>query len=113
MVKASKFQSLYVRVGRPGVSFSGLSVAKTRMTQELHESPLFTGQPQEALAPEHVAALVTWLVSPRAAGVTGRIVEVTGERLNLWEGWHPTAGASVDGEWTLDRLDRAREQLLG
>jgi NAD(P)-dependent dehydrogenase (short-subunit alcohol dehydrogenase family) len=88
-------------------------LAKTRMTEELHESPLFTDHPQEALAPEHVAVLVTWLASPRAAGVTGRIVEVTGERLNLWEGWRPVAGASLDGEWTLDRLDRAREQLFG
>jgi NAD(P)-dependent dehydrogenase (short-subunit alcohol dehydrogenase family) len=88
-------------------------LAMTRMTEELHESPLFTGHPQEALAPEHVAALVTWLVSPRAASVTGRIVEVTGERLNLWEGWRPVSGASLDGEWTLDRLDRARGLLFG
>jgi hypothetical protein len=83
------------------------------MTEELHETPLFTGSPREALAPEHVAALVAWLVSPRADGITGQIVEVTGERLNVWEGWRPIARASIDGEWTLERLDGVREQLFG
>jgi len=88
-------------------------LAMTRMTEELHDTPLFTDQPQGALAPEHIAALVTWLASPHAAGINGQIVEVAGERLNVWEGWRPIARASIEGEWTLDRLDRARGQLFG
>jgi NAD(P)-dependent dehydrogenase (short-subunit alcohol dehydrogenase family) len=87
-------------------------LAATRMTAELHDTPLFTDQRDGALAPEPVAELVTWLASPRSAGVTGRVVAITGERLDLWEGWHPVTGVTGDGTWTMDALDAVREQLF-
>ena len=87
-------------------------LAMTRMTEELHETPIFADQPPASVAPEHVAALVVWLVSPRAVGISGQVVEVTGGRINVWEGWRPVARASIEGEWTLERLDHVREQLF-
>ena len=88
-------------------------LAFTRMTEELHDTPMFAGDRREALAPEHIAEVVVWLASPRANGITGRVVGITGERLDVWEGWHETTRASVDGSWTQDGLDSVREQLFG
>ena len=83
------------------------------MTEELHDTPMFAGDRREALAPEHIAEVVVWLASPRAAGINGRVVGITGERLDVWEGWHQTTEASVAGRWTQDGLDAVREQLFG
>jgi len=88
-------------------------LAYTRMTEELHDTPMFAGDRREALAPEHIAEVVVWLASPRAAGVNGRVVGITGERLDVWEGWRQTTQASVAGRWTQDGLDAVREQLFG
>jgi NAD(P)-dependent dehydrogenase (short-subunit alcohol dehydrogenase family) len=88
-------------------------LAYTRMTEELHDTPLFAGDRREALAPDHIAEVVVWLASPRAAGINGRVVGITGERLDVWEGWHQTAEVSVAGRWTQDGLDAVREQLFG
>ena len=88
-------------------------LAATRMTEELHDTPLFADQPQSAVAPEQIAEVVTWLASPRAAGISGRVVGITGEQLEVWEGWRPVAHASTEGAWTIERLDGAREQLFG
>jgi NAD(P)-dependent dehydrogenase (short-subunit alcohol dehydrogenase family) len=87
-------------------------IAATRMTAELHDTPLFTDRPEGSLAPEPVAELVTWLASPRAAGITGRVVAIAGDRLDLWDGWRPVAEATVDGTWTMDALEAARERLF-
>jgi NAD(P)-dependent dehydrogenase (short-subunit alcohol dehydrogenase family) len=96
-----------------GVRCNAISpLAATRMTAELHDTPLFTDQLDGALAPEPVAELVTWLVSPRSAGITGRVIAITGGRLDLWEGWHPVTGVTVEGTWTMDALDAVREQLF-
>jgi NAD(P)-dependent dehydrogenase (short-subunit alcohol dehydrogenase family) len=87
-------------------------LAATRMTAELHGTPLFTDRPEGSLAPEPVAELVTWLASPRAAGITGHVIGIAGDRLDLWEGWRPTGEVTVEGTWTLDALDAARERLF-
>jgi NAD(P)-dependent dehydrogenase (short-subunit alcohol dehydrogenase family) len=88
-------------------------LAATRMTEELHDTPLFAGDRREELSPEHVAEVVTWLATARAAGITGRIVGVTGRQLEVWEGWRPATRASVEGSWTMDTIDAARDQLFG
>ncbi len=43
---------------------------------------------REGLAPRWVAAVATWLASPEAAGITGRVFDVRGEKLVIAEGWH-------------------------
>jgi NAD(P)-dependent dehydrogenase (short-subunit alcohol dehydrogenase family) len=88
-------------------------LAFTRMTEELHDTPMFAGDRRAALAPDHIAEVVVWLASPRSHGITGRVVGVTGERLDVWEGWRPGAHASIDGRWTQERLDSVRDELFG
>ena len=40
-------------------------------------------------------------------------VGVTGERLDVWEGWHQTTQGVCRGSSTQDTLDSVREQLFG
>jgi NAD(P)-dependent dehydrogenase (short-subunit alcohol dehydrogenase family) len=87
-------------------------LATTRMTADLQDTPLFEGD-EDALAPEHVAEIVTWLASPRAEGITGQVLEVARGRLQVWEGWRPVRRASAERTWTLDALDDARAELFG
>jgi hypothetical protein len=73
---------------------------------------LFEGD-TDALSPEHVAEIVTWLASPRAEGIAGQVLEIARGRLQVWEGWQPVRRASVERTWTLDALDEARHELFG
>ncbi len=47
----------------------------------------------EAMSPRWIALIVTWLASPEAANVTGRVFDVRGENLAIVEGWHIGPGA--------------------
>jgi NAD(P)-dependent dehydrogenase (short-subunit alcohol dehydrogenase family) len=69
---------------------------------------------KEALAPRWVAVVATWLASPEARGVTGRVFDVRGDKLVIAEGWHrgpeaesPGTPAAV-GPVIEDLLARAR-----
>ncbi len=53
---------------------------------------------REALAPRWVAAVATWLASPASAGVTGRVIDVRGDRVAIAEGWHRGPDATNPGE---------------
>jgi NAD(P)-dependent dehydrogenase (short-subunit alcohol dehydrogenase family) len=87
-------------------------LATTRMTADLRDTPLFQGD-EDALAPEHVAEIVTWLASPHAAGITGQVLEVARGQLQVWEGWRPVRRVSAEHTWTMDSLDDARDELFG
>ena len=43
---------------------------------------------KEAMSPRWIATVATWLASPEAAGVTGRVFDVRGNRVAVAEGWH-------------------------
>ncbi|MDW3218963.1 MAG: SDR family NAD(P)-dependent oxidoreductase [Acidimicrobiales bacterium] len=47
----------------------------------------------EAMSPRWIAVTVTWLASPEAGNVTGRVFDVRGENLAIAEGWHIGPGA--------------------
>jgi NAD(P)-dependent dehydrogenase (short-subunit alcohol dehydrogenase family) len=42
---------------------------------------------KEIMSPRWIAVLATWLASPEAANVTGRVFDVRGESLAIAEGW--------------------------
>lgn len=52
---------------------------------------------KEQMSPRWISPIVTWLASPEAKNVTGRMFDVSGRALAIAEGWHrgPTA-APVD-----------------
>jgi hypothetical protein len=71
------------------------------------------GIASSSFGPEHPAELVAWLVSPVAAGITGRVFNVGGGHISIVNRWH--TGPSVDkrGGWSLSELDEAVPKLAG
>jgi NAD(P)-dependent dehydrogenase (short-subunit alcohol dehydrogenase family) len=61
-------------------------VALTRMTEGLGPAPE-TDEQREARSPRWIAPVVTWLASEESAGVTGRVIEASGQVLAVAEGW--------------------------
>jgi len=84
-------------LSRIGVTVNAIAPrAQTRMTEGLREVSDGVGLRRD---PEWIAALVTWLSSPAASDVTGRVFgEVWGFGCTIAEGWQhgPRAEASRD-----------------
>src|SRR5262249_59773154 len=62
--------------------------ALTRMTENLGGSFESTEEARAALDPQWVANTVTWLASPASKAWTGRVIETSGVRTGVAEGWH-------------------------
>jgi NAD(P)-dependent dehydrogenase (short-subunit alcohol dehydrogenase family) len=68
----------------------------------------------DPLAPAAIAPLVVWLCSDLAREVNAQVFAVSGARIQLVRGFHPVT--QIDAEerqWTADRIEDLREQLLG
>ena len=46
-----------------------------------------TDEDKEAFSPRWIAVVATWLASPEAKNVTGRVFDVRGNKLAIAEGW--------------------------
>jgi NAD(P)-dependent dehydrogenase (short-subunit alcohol dehydrogenase family) len=88
-------------------------VAFTRMTEELHGGQLFSDDRREVMSPENMAELVGWLASPRAAGITGQIVGVNAQGLQVYQSWRPISVVQNDRMWSYDTIGAARAALFG
>jgi NAD(P)-dependent dehydrogenase (short-subunit alcohol dehydrogenase family) len=72
-------------LSRIGVTANAIAPrAQTRMTENLRE---VSGDTLVKRDPEWIAALVTWLASPAAADVTGRVFESWGYGYSVAQGW--------------------------
>ena len=81
---------------RYGVTVNAIAPrAETRMTQGLRE---WTPEQLERRDPQWIAALVTWLASPEAANVSGKVFEAWGYGYAVAESWQhgPITEASKD-----------------
>ncbi|MDB5861733.1 MAG: putative oxidoreductase [Ramlibacter sp.] len=81
---------------RYGVTVNAIAPrATTRMTEGLRE---WTPEQLERRDPEWIAALVTWLASPEASGVSGKVFEAWGYGYAVAESWQhgPLTEASKD-----------------
>lgn len=73
---------------RYGVTVNCVSPgAFTRMTADLPGFVEMTPEEQQAMGPEWIAAVATWLASEHSSHVTGKVFDVVGNRLGLAEGW--------------------------
>ncbi|MDE0116409.1 MAG: SDR family oxidoreductase [bacterium] len=61
--------------------------ALTRLTAPLMGGGEISEEIQETMSPRWIAPIVTWLCSPEAANVTGRVWVVGNGRLGIAEGW--------------------------
>lgn len=57
--------------------------------------------------PQHVANVVSYLVSARASWLSGQVFEITGTSVRRWLPWSPGAEVSSPEQWTPDALDTA------
>lgn len=77
-----------MELGKYGVTVNCLApAAYTRMTSELPGFSALSEEQQEAMGPRWIAQVATWLASPHAKGVTGRVFDVMGSRVGISEGW--------------------------
>ena len=73
-------------LGRYGVTVNALApAAATRLTAP---DGGMSEEMQASLDPQWVANVTAWLASPAAAGVTGRVIDVSGVRIAIAEGWN-------------------------
>ncbi len=96
---------------RYGVTVNAIApAALTRMSEHLE---MTAAMDPEQLKPEWAAPLVAWLASTHSADVTGRVLEVSGQRIAVAHGWStgPTAPPVSDvmkvEAVVRDLLDRA------
>ena len=57
--------------------------------------------------PQHVANVVCYLASERAAWLSGQVFEITGTSVRRWLPWSPGASVSSLSPWTPEALDAA------
>ena len=77
-----------MELAKYGVTCNALApAAYTRMTADLPGFSQMDEEAQEKLGPRWIANVATWLASPEASGVTGRIFDVAGQRVGIAEGW--------------------------
>jgi len=77
-----------MELAKYGVTVNALApAAYTRMTADLPGFSQMDEEAQEKLGPRWIANVATWLASPEASGVTGRIFDVAGQRVGIAEGW--------------------------
>src|SRR6056297_907923 len=82
-----------MELDRYGVTVNAIApAALTRMTENLGMGQL-PEEAKEQMSPRWISPIVTWLASPEAKNVTGRMFDVSGRALSISEGWHrgPTA----------------------
>ncbi len=79
-----------LELARIGVTANCLApTAMTRLVEPLMGgADNITDEVREAISPRWVATVATWLASPAAAGVTGRVFDVRGDTIAVAEGWH-------------------------
>jgi NAD(P)-dependent dehydrogenase (short-subunit alcohol dehydrogenase family) len=104
-----------MEMGRYGVNVNAVAPgARTRMTEKTF-GDLSTPEGQfDALAPENVAPLVTYLCSDAASHITGQVFGATGGVVQLYRGWTPVAQVVKDDRWKPEELaDRMPELFDG
>ncbi len=91
-----------MELARYGVTVNAIApVAATRMTIPLQAggAPTVADGEWSPGDPGNIAPLVVWLGSREAAGVTGRVFNVRGDRISVAEGWHAGEEVAAGRRW--------------
>ncbi|GAA4503816.1 SDR family oxidoreductase [Actinoallomurus oryzae] len=89
-------------LARYGVTVNAIApAARTRMTEELFAAAMAAPEAGafDAMAPENVSPLVTWLGSAESRDVTGRVFDVAGGRIGVMEGFRHGPSADKGARW--------------
>ena len=101
---------------RYGVTVNAIApAALTRMTENLGLGAMSAAVEEggfDAYAPENISPIVVWLGSKEAAGVTGRVFNVSGGKLSIANGWTPGPEQNKQAKWDPSELGPVVEQIL-
>jgi NAD(P)-dependent dehydrogenase (short-subunit alcohol dehydrogenase family) len=102
-------------LARYGITANAIApVARTRMTEgpfaEMMAVP--TDGSFDAMHPDNVAPLVTWLASPDSRDVTGRVFEVEGGKVALADGWRHGIPIDRGARWDPAEIGAAVKDLV-
>jgi NAD(P)-dependent dehydrogenase (short-subunit alcohol dehydrogenase family) len=99
---------------RIGVRVNAIApVARTRLTEAVAGDFMNAKEGDfDRFAPDNVAAVVGWLASDLAQGITGQVVKVQGGLTQIVQGWRPISEAKSDRPWTVESVSAARDQLF-
>lgn len=104
--------TLAAELHRYGVRVNAIAPrARTQMSAEaLGELP--AGESHDPFAPEHVATVVAWLASPAAEDVTGQVLVVHGDGIEVMRPWSPRRRIAHAGGWSDEQLLGLRSDLF-
>jgi NAD(P)-dependent dehydrogenase (short-subunit alcohol dehydrogenase family) len=102
-------------LARYGVTANAVApAARTRMTEQAFADMM--KKPDDgfdAMAPENIAPIVTWLASAESRAVTGRVFEVSGGAIAVSDGWRPCPKIDVGRRWEPTEIGAAVAELVG
>ena len=85
---ASMTTIIAMELANYGVTCNAIAPAAfTRMTENLPGFSDLTEEQKGGMDPRWIANVATWLASPEAANITGRVFDVVGDRVGVAEGW--------------------------
>jgi NAD(P)-dependent dehydrogenase (short-subunit alcohol dehydrogenase family) len=103
-------------LARYGVTANAIAPsARTRMTETVFAETMAAPNDADAFDPmaaENVAPLVTWLVSPESAHVTGRMFEVEAGIVGVADGWQHGPSVDKGARWDPAELGPVVDGLL-
>jgi len=104
-------------LARYGVTANAIAPsARTRMTATVFAdmmAPPADAGAFDAMAPENVSPLVSWLCSSRSGHVTGRVFEIEGGKLTVMDGWQRAATYDAGERLQASRVGAIVDDLLG
>jgi NAD(P)-dependent dehydrogenase (short-subunit alcohol dehydrogenase family) len=100
-------------LGRYGVTVNAIApTALTRMTEDLGGFSAMDDSAKDSVSPAKISPLIVWLGSPQAAGITGRVFGVTGNRISVGEGWAYGPHIERSEKWTPGELGEVIPELV-
>jgi NAD(P)-dependent dehydrogenase (short-subunit alcohol dehydrogenase family) len=69
--------------------------------------PVYDPTDPDPLNPQHVANVVTYLASEKAAWLSGQVLEITGTNVRRWLPWAANGEIDSAAQWTAGALDTA------
>ncbi|NLY93117.1 MAG: SDR family oxidoreductase [Myxococcales bacterium] len=99
---------------RYGVTANAICpIARTRMTEAVFGEQM--KKPEDGFdvnAPENVSPFVAWLASPESASVTGRVFEVFGGTITVFDGYRRDQTVDIGRRWEPSEITAAMSDLM-
>jgi NAD(P)-dependent dehydrogenase (short-subunit alcohol dehydrogenase family) len=97
---------------RYGVTVNAISPrAKTRLSAVINGTDE-ADDPSDPMSPDNVAPLVAYLASDDASHISGQVLLIIGNHIEVWKGWHSVNGLDSPELWTIDGIGSALKELL-